>query len=233
MNLSAVDIPRAGARQRAAEYRRAAKKLPPDKASEFVEIARAYDLAAKDDVALISLSKTIAAGGTMQRTLIDHGWRDGAKVETARRHFLLPRLAVCAGDASFVYTLGVRAEGRVEFSRRINPSENWSPGIIDVDAGFEIPGGITAAGRIACRWRTSAWSSMVPICPPEHRPPRARTLASYLILWEVESWEWAEVPPPPGDPALLKHVGGDIYAVLATWDLTELEQLVLTGRRPE
>lgn len=32
------------------------------------------------------------------------------------------------------------------------------------------------------------------------------------------------------DPALLKHIGGDLYAVLATWDLTELERSVLGGR---
>jgi len=31
----------------------------------------------------------------------------------------------------------------------------------------------------------------------------------------------------PGDPALLKHLGGPFYAVLATWDLTFVEQAVL------
>lgn len=40
------------------------------------------------------------------------------------------------------------------------------------------------------------------------------------------------MPAPPGDPALLKHVGGDIYAVVATWDLSPLERLVLSGRTP-
>jgi hypothetical protein len=34
----------------------------------------------------------------------------------------------------------------------------------------------------------------------------------------------------PRDPALLRHVRGDLWAVLATWDLTELERLVLTQR---
>ena len=38
------------------------------------------------------------------------------------------------------------------------------------------------------------------------------------------------MPRPPGDPALLRHVGGDVYAVEAVWELTELEKLVLSGR---
>jgi hypothetical protein len=50
------------------------------------------------------------------------------------------------------------------------------------------------------------------------------------VLWEVEEWTWRTTPRPPGDPALLRHVGGDIYAVEAIWDLTPLEQLVLSGR---
>lgn len=45
------------------------------------------------------------------------------------------------------------------------------------------------------------------------------------ILWEAE---WQAVPPK--DPALLRHLGGDLYAVVAVWDLTELERAVLGGR---
>lgn len=36
---------------------------------------------------------------------------------------------------------------------------------------------------------------------------------------------------PPGDPALLKHMGGDLYAILAVWDLSPLERAVLAGKR--
>src|SRR5438046_3023240 len=39
---------------------------------------------------------------------------------------------------------------------------------------------------------------------------------------------WQEMPPE--DPALLKHIGGDLYAVVAVWNLTELERAVLSGR---
>lgn len=63
--------------------------------------------------------------------------------------------------------------------------------------------------------------TMVPSIPPEFRPPY--DLKNYHILWEVDTWTIA----PPVDPALLKHIGGDLYAVLAVWDLTDLERAVL------
>lgn len=225
MNLSTVEIPRTGARERAAQYRRIARSLPAgsEQAEEMAQIALAYERAARQDVALISLSKTIAAGGTVQRTLVWHKNTDSER----RERFLLPRLAVCNADARFAYTLGVRNNGQVEFSPRAHPGDHASARIV-VESGFGLAAGIRPAGRLS-RWSSGAWSAMVPICPPEHRPARATTLASFFVLWEA-LWEWTVVPPPPGDPALLKHVGGDLYAVLAVWDLTELEQLVLAGR---
>jgi hypothetical protein len=71
-------------------------------------------------------------------------------------------------------------------------------------------------------WRGS---TIVPIIPPNHRPNRRR-LHHFHILWEVEEWE----PIPPRDPALLRFIGGDLWAVMATWDLTELERAVLAAR---
>jgi hypothetical protein len=66
----------------------------------------------------------------------------------------------------------------------------------------------------------------VPIVPPQYRPKF--DLGNYHTLWEVESWTQV----PPIDPMLLKHLGGALYVVLATWDLTDIERAVLssTGR---
>lgn len=68
----------------------------------------------------------------------------------------------------------------------------------------------------------------VPIVPPAHRPD-ARKLGEYSILWEVEKWE--ALPRPqraPGDPMLLKPLGQTgLYAVMAHWDLTDIEKMVL------
>ena len=43
-------------------------------------------------------------------------------------------------------------------------------------------------------------------------------MRGFHVLWEVESW----TPEPPRDPALLRHLRGDLWSVLAVWDLTEL-----------
>jgi hypothetical protein len=66
---------------------------------------------------------------------------------------------------------------------------------------------------------------MVPLIPPRFRPS-PRRLRHCHILWEVEQWTMTA----PHDPALLRHVCGDLWAVLAVWDLTELERLVLSQR---
>lgn len=65
---------------------------------------------------------------------------------------------------------------------------------------------------------------VVPIVPPRYRP--ARGFGNLYILWEVDSWETV-----PGDPMLLKHLGGTMYGVLATWDLTPVERAVLADTR--
>lgn len=77
------------------------------------------------------------------------------------------------------------------------------------------------------RWVRDA-STMVPNIPPAARRHLGRNrLGGCHVLWEVEKWE----PVPPVDPALIRNVAGDLWIVLATWDLTELERAVLTGTR--
>lgn len=63
--------------------------------------------------------------------------------------------------------------------------------------------------------------TIVPSIPPRFRPPFK--LCNYHILWEVDAWR----PVASRDPALLKDLGAGLYAVLAVWDLTPLEQAVL------
>lgn len=65
-------------------------------------------------------------------------------------------------------------------------------------------------------------TAIVPMVPPELRPEKTR-LSGLVILWEAD-WEDA-----PIDPLLLRPLGGDIYSVLAAWDLTEVERGVLRG----
>lgn len=88
-----------------------------------------------------------------------------------------------------------------------------------------IPAGAAPALK-AGEWRHPAYSAVVPLIPAPLRPDNA--LEGYHILWEAE---WRRVAPR--DPALLKHVGGDMYAVVAVWDLTEVERMALGIRLKE
>lgn len=75
------------------------------------------------------------------------------------------------------------------------------------------------------RHTNSHWinlSSPVPHIPPHLRPDD--DLSKYHILFEVEKWN-----EYPRDPFLLKQISGWIFAIIAEWDLTELEQKLLSG----
>lgn len=69
-----------------------------------------------------------------------------------------------------------------------------------------------------------AWA-IVPLVPPDVLPRANLDLSKRVILWEAD-WQAA-----PVDPMLLLPIGGDLYAVEATWDLTPLERAVIEGRR--
>lgn len=65
-------------------------------------------------------------------------------------------------------------------------------------------------------------TALVPAVPPNLRPD---DLTKYHILWEAE-WSFQA----PGDPILLSQVNDDMYAIVAQWDLTPLEQRILESR---
>src|ERR1700730_7739438 len=67
------------------------------------------------------------------------------------------------------------------------------------------------------RWderRISAAQALVPLVPLPLRPKGM--LTGHHVLWEAE---WQQVVPR--DPFLLRHIGGDLYSVVAAWDLTD------------
>jgi hypothetical protein len=67
-------------------------------------------------------------------------------------------------------------------------------------------------------------TSIVPLVPIPLRPKRG--MANYHILYEA-LWR----PEPPTDPMLLRRVGdGDLWVVVAAWDLTPIERAVMAAR---
>ncbi len=209
MPLAVLEVPKEEARRSLREYR---ELLRTERSREYEFIARGYREIERGRQ-LIQLTPTILAGG-----LDDLG---------------RPNLAVCRADARRVFL--DLAHNAITF----NADRGWTQDRLGFLGGNHVtvpwPGDhgtcVTCGGPI---WRCAAvhtWTAVVPLVPPRHLPAgraghTTHTLDRYHILWEAD-WQRA---PQPRDPALLRHIGGDLWSVLAVWDLTPLEAAVLAGR---
>lgn len=126
----------------------------------------------------------------------------------------LPKLALIRADAKEcwleMWTNGSArfANHQDDYSRRLKNKTH-----LDLPAGTFPPRQKHLGNRKA----------IVPIAPAHLRPKHS--LANYHILWEAD---WQLVPR---DPVLLRHLGkGDLWLVLAAWDLTEVERAALQAR---
>jgi hypothetical protein len=156
--------------------------------------------AAARGLPVISLRQTIAAGG----------FHPGG----------LPKLAVIGAEAQECFA---RWDGSaLVYADRDDRMVNH--GALVNTHSVRVPvTGDDRPGNFGRPWQ--AGHTMVPLIPPRLRP-KPRRLRHCHILWEVEEWTMV----PPRDPALLRHIRGDLWSVLAVWDLTELERMVLTQR---
>jgi hypothetical protein len=206
MELEQIQMDPAVAQAAYADY---AKAVKINHDAEDQAIAQGYRALAEGK-SLIQLSKVLAAGGT---TTIEvrQSWSREMITMT------VPSLAVCRADAKIAWTQGVDRDGGCEITadKRRNElhTRNRADRMLFADGTFD-------AGRTGPPVR-----AIVPNIPPRLRPKRGLQL--YTILWEAT---WAPDPTAPEDPALLRRLGGDLYIVLGTWDLTPLEQAVLSGR---
>lgn len=204
-----ITMPISEAREKVAEY---LKSVRERHSKEDAAILRGYKELAKGHT-VIDLPKCIRLGGVFE----ENG---------------LPKLAVATASHNFVYARRSWNDSDVSF----NPKRAWDMTRRMTKNVFSMPSGTlpemdhNAVARLPRSRQEHPWSgnfrAMVPIVPPGLRP--TFSLDGYATLFEVE--EWALDPEAPRDPALLKHIGGDLYAVVATWDLTELERAVLSGR---
>ncbi len=109
------------------------------------------------------------------------------------------------------YTPEWRRKGNhIPFSRDTFPAELWNQEWRGKNSHQKLDGGYPDV------------SAVVPTIPPNLRPD---DLTKFYILWDVV-WE----ARAPEDPILLSRVNDRMYAVVAQWDLTPLEQQVLEGR---
>lgn len=125
----------------------------------------------------------------------------------------LPKLAIARATADSAYlTLG--SQGGAIFAdaeRYQNHHRNMY---------LRLPDGSFTG--VKHNWRPHR--AIMPVIPIHLRPKRG--LANYHVLWEAE---W--LPIPPRDPLLLRRIGkGDMWLVVAAWDLTEVERAALAAR---
>lgn len=211
MDLATIEM---GTEEAEAKFREYRDEVAGGQAVEGdVELMHGFDALARGN-RLIRLADTIQRGGF---TAVG-----------------LPNLAVARYGAATTWGWADRwtgreeglQDGRVTFSPRENPHPNsgFASGLLSLEfAGLPTLGG----GSGASRW--SGWHAIVPTVPPALRPRRRVGISQFWILWEAE-WR-RKTPSAPRDPALIRRIRGDLWAVVAVWDLTELERAVLEQRQ--
>lgn len=217
MQLETIAMPKTEARKAFLAYRDAVKDhrgRSSDQVRTDEHLMRAYRELARGHQ-LIRLSEALAAGGTT--TVEWERWGRSGEIE-------VPLLACTRADAAFAYTDGIRDSGALTMRGKENIGPSNRRDRVDVPAGTFARG-----ERSTIPWGLCA-RAMAPLIPPHFRPKRG-SLGLYHVLWGPAEWQVHDVPPPPGDPALLRQIDGDLYAVVAIWDLTPVEQAVLGGLR--
>jgi hypothetical protein len=203
MDVPLITMDPHAAREQLHEYRRSLHKRAD---AEYEAVAKGLKALA-DGTPIISLPQAIQSGGFDQE--------------------MRPRLAIARADRTQV-EFSWRPNGRDGLFSTATAGYRATPTLLrQVDLGREH-GMKTASG-----WdKTVRGYALVPMIPADVRNSVRFAARETFILFEVEQWSDTRLGAQPDrDPYLLRHLHGDAYAVLAEWDLTPLEQLVMAGRR--
>lgn len=202
MNVATISMSKAEAKRKLVAYRRELRRRADE---EYEAAARGYEALAEGR-AILNLDEAIRSGGFDEQ--------------------MRPRLAVARADREEV-RFGWRFDDTRAFFDAHRPQASmWSETLI-------VP---VELGRLHGQKHEKGWGkevhgyAMVPMVPADVRP--FGRLSRYFILWEVEEWsERRHGVQPDRDPYLLERLGGSLYAVVAEWELTELERAVMGGGR--
>lgn len=209
MNLDLITMDRGVARRAFLDYRHAVHDRHRTERVETEKRLRSEDEALMRGYRALSLGK--------QLLRLSDAIRAGGEDDLFR-----PRLGFARADTTVV-SLVRRGNGRVTYL----PANDWRAKTTKhQNRVFDFPRGASVIANTLGQtgWTVEA-TATVPTVPPQYRP--ASSLANYHILFEAQ-WKAA---PRASDPALLRHLGGDLWVVLATWDVTPLEAAVLGMRR--
>lgn len=141
-----------------------------------------------------------------------------------------PKLAIAPAHAQTII-LEKGAMGSATFTAH----DRWSKAY---KSDVQLPTNTFPTFKEEKNGRVSSWNdgdvprtsveSLVPIVPA-HLLPEG-DLKNYYILFEVKEWfEPRKASYAKGDPYLLKRINNNTFAVLAEWDVTDLEVAVLRG----
>ncbi len=133
-----------------------------------------------------------------------------------------PHLAIARADEPAI-AMNRTKSGRLEYWPEAAPRATADDRVFTFGVGTlpSMEQGRWEPDRLWRTWRP--WTASIPFIPPQYRPPLK--IENYHLLWEAE-WRQAR-GSQRRDPMLLRRVGGDLFAVVAAWDLTEIEKLVL------
>lgn len=201
MNVTKIEMPVEEAKAKLMAYRKALLRRGD---AEYRQVLEGFEALARG-TPVISLSEAIRGGGFDEK--------------------MRPKLAVARADRKQVRVFWAAHTHRALFITSAGLS-TWSP-VPGLEVRVDI--GRAPGLRDGQYFRDADGYALIPMIPADVRP---RGLAkNWFILWEVEAWSDSRIGARADrDPYLLKHLGGDMYAVLAEWNLTELERLVMAGR---
>lgn len=212
MDIQTITMDPEEAKEKLILYRQATlKRCSANIREEYRAAVKGYEALAAG-TPLINLQEAIRFGGLDEK--------------------MRPNLAVARADrkqVEFTWREGVR----VWFDSRALASSTESETLLMGIDMAEPHGLTTTSGNHTWAKMVKGWA-IIPMAPPEaiEAIGGGSRLKDHMILWEVE--EWADTPiqvQPDRDPLLLRLITGDLYAVVAQWDLTELERQVMTNRR--
>lgn len=221
MNVEPLKATYSQARTAQREYAASVRKARQErlnKAEQQVSRARLKKTAIElEDESLKKAYGAIAAGKrvfNMNTVLRDAGLFEGTH---------MPKIAIVRADAQTVsFRHHWRGNNQCRFIGYVGQKEIESNHTIFSTTlfGQKINDDWRRAQDI---WEIGQYRAVVPFVPPRFRPAK---LEEYFIMWEPI---WKKVPPAP-DPFLLKPLGSGLFAVVAQWDMTPLEQSILEGR---
>ena len=146
-----------------------------------------------------------------------------------------PKLAIARAAWKEVYFVK-KDSGRGFFGKQDNNWANKSEGHIDLQSHTfmewprvhedrETHGNKNTVKVETWQIANETIKTKVPIIPVQLMPEGK--LEDYYILWEA--FEWEELPRKD-DPLLLKRITENLFVILAAWDVTDLEQSIISAR---